>query len=244
MFSVIIPTLQRSPVTPLLVDMYCSHPLVAEVIIVNNSVDLLSSRHSKLRVLEQGRNTFVNPAWNLGVAQARSEFLVISNDDIVFNSHVLDVAAKALRLPVGIIGPDEYSFRRSRDDRLWVSPSYRRTSGFGTLMFLRRDNYIPIPPDLRVWYGDDWLFTRQRRRNLHLHGACIETRMHTTAASPEFDEVKRKDGEAYAGHGTGGDSDRYRAERIIWRATRKFNRATWRRGLFSISPDETFRPTV
>ena len=115
MFTVIMPTLQRSEVTPTLVDMYCAHPLVHEVIIVNNASTPYFRGHAKIRILDQNQNIFVNPAWNLGVVEAQSKFIIISNDDILFDPHVIDVCARALCLPVGIIGPDESSFQRAVD---------------------------------------------------------------------------------------------------------------------------------
>ena len=32
-------------------------------------------------------------------------------------------------------------------------------------MFIPRENYIPVPSDLLIWCGDDWLFHTQRRKN-------------------------------------------------------------------------------
>lgn len=224
MFSVVIPTLQIPDMRPLL-NMYCSHHLVDEVIIVNNATQPLRASHPRLRVLNQERNIYVNPAWNLGAEEARSNFLVLSNDDILFSGRVIDLAARALHLPVGVVGPHESCFHRQVDGRMWISPTYLRTTGFGTLMFLRRDHYVPIPDDLRVWCGDDWLFTRQARTNVHLRGARIETRMSSTAGSLEFDTIKGADGDTYLSrYRDGGYSHRHRLGFLFQRTIGRIHR--------------------
>ena len=39
---------------------------------------------AKVQRLEQDNNIFVNPAWNLGVEQAKNENICICNDDVLF----------------------------------------------------------------------------------------------------------------------------------------------------------------
>ena len=65
-FSVVIPTLQRATELRPLVDVCAAHPLVGEVIVVNNASAPLSWESPKVRVLHQEANIYVNAAWNLG----------------------------------------------------------------------------------------------------------------------------------------------------------------------------------
>ncbi len=60
-FSVVIPTLQRSPDLHPLIEQCAAHPLVLEVLIINNSTDPLTSESSKVRVIQQDENIYVNP---------------------------------------------------------------------------------------------------------------------------------------------------------------------------------------
>lgn len=196
-FSVIIPTLQKSVRLLPLVQSYCLHPLVGEVVIVNNASQPLQFRHPKVRVLQQRQNIFVNPAWNLGAREARFPFLLISNDDLTIDTRMLDAAARLLRLPVGMIGPARSSIRRPRKTLPWVFPVYRRTPGFGTLMFMRAVSYVPIPEDLLIWSGDRWLFDHQTQRNVVLGGFRIETEMETTSGRREFNAIKHQDATTY-----------------------------------------------
>ena len=221
-FSVVIPTLQRSHRLAPLVEMYCAHDLVGEVIIVNNAPGPLPFDHAKVRVLQQDHNLYVNQAWNLGVSLAREQLLIISNDDILFEPAVINAAALVLRLPVGIVGPEPGAIGREVGRRIWFLPAYERTRGFGTLMFLRTADFVPIPADMRIWAGDDWLFHHQRRRNLRMKGVCIETEMGTTSGHPEFWNLKYDDLAAYhADHRTEAYEKRYWLDRKTFSLLRR-----------------------
>lgn len=225
MFSVVIPTLQRSSRLRPLVDLYCGSRLVNEIIVVNNAPERLWFPHGKVTVLNQSHNLFVNPSWNLGVSVASSNYLIISNDDIEFDPRIIDATAKIVRGPVGIVGPWAGAFRGSGRSP-WFSPAYRRTSGFGTLMFMRSSHFVRIPDDLLIWCGDDWLFNCQRHRNFYLRGSRIETQMSTTAGAPEFAEIKAKDLRVYKGKYDHGAYDRrfpvdrfLLQQREVWKAS-------------------------
>lgn len=51
-FSVVIPTLQRSDDLHAVVELCAAHPLVAEVLVINNAPALLEYGSSKVRVLD------------------------------------------------------------------------------------------------------------------------------------------------------------------------------------------------
>lgn len=195
-FAVIIPTMQRSPLLWEQLPHYLASELVAEVVIINNVPAAIDLEHPKLRVLAQERNIYVNPAWNLGVASSTAALLCIANDDLLFDPHLLHAAARILRMPCGILGPNESTFMgvtsealadsTGRAGRLRVKPVYRRTAGFGTLMFMRRSSYVPIPETMRIHFGDDYLFHQQRHRNLTFSGFPVTTPMSTTTSDPGF----------------------------------------------------------
>ena len=176
--------------------------------------------HPKLRELCQEDNIFVNPAWNLGAREATYDDLCFANDDIRFDVSLLADVRRILRMPVGIVAPHESSFvdpigadespvaRR----RLRVAPVYRRTNGFGTLMFMRRQSFVPIPDVLKVWFGDDYLFHHQRRRNLVFKGVPIHTVMGATSSSPEFTPLGLTETDAFKELARGDYEDRFRRD--------------------------------
>lgn len=189
-FSVIIPTLQRAKELHELVEMCAAHPRVLEVLVINNAPEPLAWESPKARVLQQAENIYVNPAWNLGAREARGKYLAILNDDIDMQAGVLDYAAKVLRRGVfGILGPDPSCFTGSPDGRISHRPAPTQRRFFGTAMFLRRGTYSPIPEDMLIWGGDDWLINSSPMPPAVLIGARFKTDMSATTRSREFQRL-------------------------------------------------------
>lgn len=194
-FSVIIPTLQRSPQLWPLVEQCAAHGLVGEVLVINNSSEPLQWESQKVRVLQQARNIYVNPAWNLGVREARHGFLAIINDDVRFGDEALVEAHRVLaRGWFGVVSPDRSCFLDVEPQR---SISHRLAGGNniyrGTFMALRRTDYVPIPEQMRIWGGDDWLMGVQKRPNAVLVATRFQTLPGTTTLSPEFQAMREQE---------------------------------------------------
>lgn len=113
-FSVVIPTLQRSEDLWAIVNQCAAHSRVLEVLVVNNAPTPLVWESPKVRVLQQQRNIYVNPAWNLGAREARGDFLAIVNDDVRFDDAAFDLAARGLRW-FGVVGPDRSCFSLAQE---------------------------------------------------------------------------------------------------------------------------------
>ncbi|WP_256841514.1 glycosyltransferase family 2 protein [Ornithinimicrobium cryptoxanthini] len=195
-FSAVIPTLQKSPELWPLVQQLTAHPLVHEVLIVNNASAPLAWDSSKVRVLQQAVNIYVNPAWNLGAREATGEYLAIINDDVRFDDEALDAAGRVLRRGwFGIVGPDRSCFATAHTGRVKVRPARHTATihGFGTFMCLRRSAFIPIPEDMRIWGGDDWLIQRQGRPPGALLNVRFVTEMGTTSMRPEAQALRAEE---------------------------------------------------
>lgn len=105
MFSVVIPTLQKSNKLGRLIESLDAVDLVGEIIVINNAPKPLAVASKKMRVLDQDENIFVNPAWNLGAEQARFPWLAILNDDVVLGRDFFARAAWLFRTRrVGMVG--------------------------------------------------------------------------------------------------------------------------------------------
>lgn len=195
-FTVIIPTLQRAPELWPLVDQCAAHPLVREILVINNSEAPLRWDCPKVRVLQQQTNIFVNPAWNLGVQEATGKFVAIINDDVLFDDEVFVKAAKILRCDFfGMVVPDRSCFYDQEVDK---PVSYRLATGglntvWGTFMAMRREDYHPIPGSLLIWGGDDYLFWSQRKPNAVLIRTRFKTTMGTTSGSAEFQRLRERE---------------------------------------------------
>ena len=205
-FTIVIPTLQRSTLLIELVRRLGESPLVHEIVVINNAAVAWPSPHPRCRVLNLPANIYVNPAWNLGVEEATTRYIGLCNDDVLFDPRILALIARRLDRGAGIVGPASSCVRDVAGRRPVLCrrpvfvPAYERPYAFGTMMFLERINYTPIPDDLLVWRGDDYLFRRQVSRNFMMYGIDVATHMSTTSSDPAFDAIKKADMTAFHNH--------------------------------------------
>lgn len=102
-------------------------------------------------------NIGVNPAWNMGVEKARNDDVVILNDDYIFD---LEFFSEVVKLK------DEYAMLAINPDKTVtdIVDIDRRPDGFGCAFFINRKNYVTIPDNLKIYFGDDWLFQNCKLR--------------------------------------------------------------------------------
>ncbi|MDY3677852.1 MAG: glycosyltransferase family A protein [Actinomyces urogenitalis] len=202
MFSAVIPTLHQPTYLHGLIEVLTEHEAVDEVIVVNNSAEelrWLSATPPKTRVLDQKENIFVNPAWNLGAREARGSHLLILNDDIVLpRAYISTIASLYRHAAPGMVAPAPSSFTRRRDGLPFISPAYHRPRGFGVAMAIAREDWVPIPEHLKVFFGDDWQFLSQRKRNYVLHGYRVDTPMSVSSTAPSICALMHSEHEAFS----------------------------------------------
>ena len=87
MISFVIPTLWKSELTASLIAQFerCKYPF--ELIIIDNADSGYENQNPNIRVLSFSKNLGVNTSWNLGVKEARYNYVCLLNDDIMFNVH-------------------------------------------------------------------------------------------------------------------------------------------------------------
>jgi len=166
-FTVVIPTMWRyKPFTNFLTDLVKFH-LIDEVIIINNDIEKTPDapvlKHEKVRMIEFVENIYVNPAWNIGVRESKNKFVGILSDDVIFDIktfyHVQEVLSPTSGV-VGIcLGDQTYNQPPFQNGSIKIKPwEGEHTMGYGCLMFVHKDTWIDIPDDLKVYYGDNWIF--------------------------------------------------------------------------------------
>ena len=166
-FSLVIPTMWRyAPFITFLSDIV-KFDLIDEIIIINNdksktpTAEVLTD--PKIRIISFDQNIYVNPAWNIGVRESKNKFIGILNDDIIFDIKVFYHVREILSPQSGVIGicigdktHNQPPFQTgSIKIKPWEGES---TMGFGCLMFVHKDTWIDIPIELKVYYGDNWIF--------------------------------------------------------------------------------------
>lgn len=206
-FSVIIPTMYKCPeILMQLIYSLVEDSAVSEIIIIENTKkgyrpSILNSLSSKIVVLHQENNLYVNPSWNLGVANSTEDYIGILNDDITIPDNMFSLLSTYPIEDIGIIGACDYLIQEMESPKRFTTrysiatTTNDRTWGYGVLMVMHKKNYYNIPEEMLIWAGDDYLFHQNRldgKQNILLM-APIQTKMSTTSANPEFDAIKDKD---------------------------------------------------
>ena len=163
---------------PQMLEQYELDDNIYEVIIIDNktedAIDL--SPYKKVVHLPQEKNIFVNPAWNLGVSVAKSEYVAICNDDITFDSKSLNEFLLN-EINENVIGTHPVSFFEDHDT-VYIDDGSYTGLGWGVLMYMKKKNYIQIPDEFKIWFGDDILALNSN--NVKSLVTNIETEMSTT----------------------------------------------------------------
>ncbi len=199
-FTIIIPSMfYHIPRLMKCVALYESTDLIAEVLIINNNKANQPdfSRFAKVKVLGDGNNLFVNPSWNLGVKQAKTAGIIIANDDIEIEGD-LQATLKAVNLKLHkgmVFGPAKRCFTQLTDIGIEGEDLSTMSYGAGTFMILRKEDYKPIPEQLKIWYGDRYHFDQMEMRMFT--GIRIKTEMKGTTSKLDLQGVAAKEKQYY-----------------------------------------------
>ena len=194
MISVIIPTLWKGEELPVMLKDITSHSKVGEVIIIDNDrktrPNIKALHHKKIKFIRPPENIFVNPAWNAGAKEATNSKLCFVSDDTLFDARIFDTVYSKITKNTGVIGANAKCIKNFyvKSPLADIKPVYDLTDawdGFGTLMFVHKDNYLPIPEELKIYWGDTWLWDSnavQGRQNYTFDKLCIKTKMRTSSS--------------------------------------------------------------
>jgi hypothetical protein len=156
MYSVIIPTLWKCDrLEETLIELN-NNPIIGEIILIDNSgVKHDLSNLEKLNYILEEENTFVNPAWNLGVELAKNNLVCLCNDDIIFDPKLFEIISNQ-KLEKQIIGCHFDCFNGFSQDFHLIN-GHSIGDGWGCLLFFQKKYFVPIPNSYKIWCGDDWL---------------------------------------------------------------------------------------
>ena len=201
-YSVIIPTLWKSDRTKRLITDLQECDYVDEIIIIDNSYHgHQDTKVEKIRFVSFGGNIYVNPSWNKGIELAKNECIALCNDDINFNPNIFGVIDESILTYTGIIGMGEGNYKDEIDKEkgsyidIW-EPDVNDW-GWGCLIMLKKSHWLPIPNEIKIWYGDNIIKDVNSVSKGVLRNFKVETEMSTTSDETEWDEVKKKDYENF-----------------------------------------------
>ena len=165
--TVIIPTLMRSFTFDVLLEMLERSPSVKEVIVIDNSPGK-SFDHitTKIKAIQEPVDMFVNPAWNEGVRRCHTDYYLLMNDDVICDDNPIRLCAEMLeddsvdvvisRTQEDSIG--EYMGRFVSDDVEFIKSPFDKQLLSGCFIMGRKQDWVPIPETIKVFYGDNWIF--------------------------------------------------------------------------------------
>jgi glycosyltransferase involved in cell wall biosynthesis len=197
-YSIIIPTLWKSNRTKKLINDLQQCEYVDEIIIIDNSFDgHQDTKVEKIRFVSFGGNIYVNPAWNKGIELAKNECVALCNDDINFNPNIFGVIDESILSYVGIIGMGEGNYKDDIDKEngsyidVW-QPGINDW-GWGCMILLNKKNWIDIPDNIKIWYGDNFIKDVNPAPKAVLRNFKVETEMSTTSDGDEWNDRKKED---------------------------------------------------
>lgn len=201
-YTVVIPTLWKSKRTFDLIDSLKECDYIDEIIIIDNALEkAIDIKVGKVRKISFGENIYVNPAWNKGIELAKNECIALLNDDINFDSNIFGVITENILTYSGIIGMGEGNYKDPIDDEkgpyidMW-KPGVNDW-GWGCFILLKKSHWKPIPNEIKIWYGDNFIKDVNSVAKGCLRNFRVETEMSTTSDEKEWDEVKKKDYEYF-----------------------------------------------
>ena len=205
--SAIIPTLWKTKkFIDHLVEVLISDESVGEIIIIDNNPTDFFYDNEKVVMLKQKENLYVNPSWNLGIEECDYDKFIIFNDDIIIPYNFVSQLEGLLTEDIGLIGLDAPSVIKVEtfedimitflNREINLKPVTTRNWGFGMLVAGHIKSYYKIPENIRIWYGDDYLFQMNNcngKTNYVVDDIPIYTKASSTSDLEEFDEVKNID---------------------------------------------------
>lgn len=168
LYSIIIPTMWKSPKLIQMLELYENSNYVYEIILLDNDPDrkIDLSRFKKILYYTEQKNLFVNPSWNIGYTLSKKK-LIIANDDIFLDKldEVLKLFSKCEFDIVGIsLGGDNGEMKI---EQITNFPQ----DSYGCFMFVK--DYKYIPEKYKIWYGDNFLFQNSKKRGILKNSGLI-----------------------------------------------------------------------
>lgn len=191
----------------------------ADVLVIDNGsasdmiwmlTELSKKYHTRLIIYRNPVNIYVNPAWNQIIKYFLNweyDHLVIMNSDLVLNRNWYKALTDHLHkhdldIPVPII-------TTNKNDLVFRSqPHYELTEVFegipGVFISLTRAQaalVFPIPSEIKVWFGDNWIYDGLRKRGyktvINSHLVTYHSGSQTVSRVPGIAEIIEEDKKAW-----------------------------------------------
>lgn len=168
MITVVIPTMLLCPKDIFLytLDQLNSNKIVKEIIIIDNTPEKLFEQffHSpKLNILKPTENA--GASYNLGMDICKTKYYLLINDDVASRSSIIDSCFDIMEKDgdIGLMQVDTvvrepldlYITSDNNKELQYIFPENSRACMTGWFQFGRTVDWIPIPKELKYFFGDD-----------------------------------------------------------------------------------------
>lgn len=175
-----IPTLLKdAKILGELLDSLVTDNVIKKIIVINNSQKEFYYDNPKVEIKASEGNMYVNPAWNYVAEVADTEYVALLNDDIKIPQNFCSQILALIDDNTGIVGisPKNVTNARNENNEITKEPKAEdlilsnniqlkttpyKTEDFGVFMLFNKKNYVKIPPEFEVYYGDDWIFNKAK----------------------------------------------------------------------------------
>ena len=189
--SLIIPTLwYANDYLFKMLPLYEKSKYIKEIIIIDNNPEETPdlSEFSKIKLLRKGENIYVTASWNWGAKEAKYG-VMIANDDILWEDidYLIEETSKT---DYDLIGASRcrYPFKKMIIDPI---DKWGNTSNYGSLMFIK--DYKPIPEEMKVWWGDNWLYDNAKNPAIFKGIKYENARISIGRLFPDIGEILEND---------------------------------------------------
>lgn len=195
MVSVIFPTMWKPNFALDTLKEVSQNEHVGEIIIIDNSdKERDISEIKKVVYIKEPTNTYVNPAWNKGVKLAKYDKIFLLSDDVISNWDIISLLYDYITEDKGIIGPYwECWHDKQNGDGPYLESTQNMVNCYGAAMFFHKNSYTEIPEELKIHYGDNWIFNKSPKPNFNIHNWRFKGDSEITSGLPQFSEIKNQD---------------------------------------------------
>lgn len=146
-----------------------SQEMVSEIILIDNTDNTNQLSMPKVQHILEGRNTYVNPAWNKGASLAKESLLLVLNDDIWFDWRQYLNISEYITKDMGMvgIGLDCYS---QPEQEISLRKISIRPNGYACSFFIHKEDWRHIDDRLLIYGGDDYLWKYIDKDHYCIHG--------------------------------------------------------------------------
>lgn len=203
--SVVIPTLQsRKEFLINLLEILNKDSAVDEIILIDNSLKGLDYSNPKLKIIIPKENLYVNPSWNYGVSQCKNDIVALINDDVILSDNFCSKVASKMTPDMGFVGLNANKYMvltKTIEDNneagdieleeIEYMPEY-----WGVSIFFYKQNYKPIPDEIKIVKGDTWLMhigEKLGKKNYQINGQIVYHYGSLTHGKKCFNEICKND---------------------------------------------------